>query len=56
MESPCTKICVLDAHDRCVGCERSIDEIARWTVMSEPDRQTVVADLDRRRRERLDAP
>lgn len=56
MESPCIKICALDAHDRCVGCERSIGEIARWIAMSERERQAVVDDLDRRRRERLGAP
>ncbi len=39
IESPCVKICTLDARSRmCLGCGRSIDEIARWTAMSAAER------------------
>ncbi|WP_437224799.1 DUF1289 domain-containing protein [Planctomicrobium sp. SH661] len=42
--SPCIRVCELD-HTRtvCVGCLRTVDEIARWSVMNEETRQQVVA-------------
>ena len=39
----------------CMGCARSLDEIARWSVMSENERRAVMAALPERR-ERLDLP
>ena len=48
--SPCTKVCVMDAEQRyCVGCLRTLGEIARWGAMSEDERATVVAQLAARR-------
>ena len=42
--SPCVKICVIDdARGVCVGCRRTLDEIARWGSMSEDERRRVVA-------------
>ena len=41
--SPCTKVCVMDAEQRyCLGCGRSLDEIARWAQMSDADVQKAV--------------
>ncbi len=46
IESPCTKICTLDARcGRCLGCGRTIDEIARWSAMSAAERARVMAEL-----------
>lgn len=46
VESPCVKVCVVHPTERiCVGCLRSIDEIARWSRMSSEDRRAVMADL-----------
>jgi len=46
VESPCVKVCVVHPTERiCVGCLRSIDEIARWSRMSPEDRRAVMADL-----------
>jgi predicted Fe-S protein YdhL (DUF1289 family) len=43
VQSPCTKICTLDAaRAACLGCGRTLDEIARWSGMSEKERQTVI--------------
>ncbi|MFG6157691.1 diguanylate cyclase [Halomonas sp. 1390] len=40
--SPCTKVCRIDEHtDRCRGCGRTLDEIARWGGMSEQEREAV---------------
>jgi uncharacterized protein len=50
IESPCTKVCTLDAHSGlCLGCGRTIDEIARWTAMSETERARIMAALPARR-------
>ena len=50
MQSPCTKICTLDsARQRCIGCYRTLDEIARWASMSEAERERVMAELPARR-------
>jgi hypothetical protein len=46
IETPCVKICTLDAHSGlCLGCGRTIDEIARWTAMSEAERARVMSEL-----------
>lgn len=30
--SPCVQICALDAARICLGCGRSLDEIAQWST------------------------
>ncbi|WP_331047865.1 DUF1289 domain-containing protein [Gemmatimonas sp.] len=40
-ESPCIKVCRLDLDDRCYGCGRSRDEIARWSGMTLDERRVV---------------
>lgn len=46
IESPCVKICVVHPEARlCVGCYRSIDEIARWSRMTPEARRAVMAEL-----------
>lgn len=45
--SPCMNICVLDASRVCVGCRRTLDEIARWGRMSAAEQWAVIARLDR---------
>ena len=49
--SPCIKVCVLDTADRCTGCGRTIDEIARWAQMSAEEQWAIVARLARERRD-----
>ena len=49
IESPCSKICTLDARSGlCLGCGRSVEEIARWTTMSAAERARVMAELPAR--------
>ena len=46
IESPCIEICTLDARSgQCLGCGRSIDEIARWTAMDDAERARVMGEL-----------
>ena len=51
--SPCINVCVLDAEGRrCLGCGRTIEEIAGWGAMDESEKARVVARLPRRRASR----
>jgi predicted Fe-S protein YdhL (DUF1289 family) len=48
--SPCVNVCVLDESGTCVGCRRSLDEIARWGRMSAAEQWQVIARLEREQR------
>ena len=49
IDSPCVKVCVIHPQARlCVGCLRSIDEIAAWSRMSPEVRRAVMATLPAR--------
>jgi predicted Fe-S protein YdhL (DUF1289 family) len=53
--SPCTSVCRMDAETAlCVGCLRTIDEIAAWQALDADARRGVLAEIARRRR-RIDA-
>ena len=43
--SPCVSICVLDPGGTgvCVGCGRTLDEVAAWSQMTNDERREVVA-------------
>lgn len=50
IESPCVKICTLDARSGlCLGCGRTIDEIASWSGLSAAARARVMDELPARR-------
>jgi len=50
IESPCIDVCQMDPRRRlCVGCHRTLEEIARWAEMSDAERAGVLADLSARR-------
>jgi len=54
LETPCVNICLLDtATGMCAGCGRTIEEIARWSAMSDSERRAVMAQLPARK-ERLE--
>lgn len=49
IESPCVSICVMDeATGWCIGCGRTLDEIARWGETDQVDRDAVMARLPAR--------
>ena len=49
IESPCINICTLDVRSGiCLGCSRTIDEIARWTAMNAAERTRVMRQLPTR--------
>ena len=43
--SPCIGICRLDAQELCVGCRRTIDEIAEWSRASAARRDEILRAL-----------
>ena len=49
IDSPCIKICVIHPEERlCVGCYRSIEEIATWSRLPSAERRAIIADLPAR--------
>jgi predicted Fe-S protein YdhL (DUF1289 family) len=49
IESPCVKICTLDARSGlCLGCGRTVEEIACWTAMSAAKRARVMREAPAR--------
>lgn len=49
VDSPCVKICVMHpSAGICVGCLRTLPEIAEWSRMSMEARRTVLAALPSR--------
>ncbi|MBO0903999.1 DUF1289 domain-containing protein [Jiella sonneratiae] len=57
IETPCTKICTVDpATGLCLGCARTIAEIAGWAGFEASERRRIMAGLAARRvRSRLPA-
>jgi uncharacterized protein len=50
IETPCLGICVMDEADGlCVGCARTLDEIARWSALSDGERRAIIESLPGRR-------
>jgi len=50
ISSPCTKVCTMDPRSGlCLGCGRTLDEIARWGSLSETERKRIMAELPQRR-------
>lgn len=48
--SPCKSICIMDRKSNlCVGCKRTIDEIARWPMMNDDDRRAIIDALKTRK-------
>ncbi len=40
--SPCVHVCALDDDDICIGCQRSVAEITRWSRMDNTERRQVL--------------
>jgi predicted Fe-S protein YdhL (DUF1289 family) len=43
--SPCINICQLDAQGLCVGCRRTLEEIAEWPGASEARRREILRNV-----------
>jgi predicted Fe-S protein YdhL (DUF1289 family) len=48
--SPCISVCVMDAASGlCIGCWRTLDEIAAWSVLDADAKRAVLAAIRERR-------
>jgi len=57
VKTPCIKVCQMDpARGLCLGCKRTLDEIARWGAMSDAEREKILAELPRRQLDVLEVP
>lgn len=49
ISTPCIKLCAVSGQTgQCVGCGRTLPEIARWSGMEEPQRSAIMAELPAR--------
>jgi uncharacterized protein len=49
ISSPCNHVCMVHPTSPiCIGCGRSLDEIARWIAFSETERTAIMAQLPAR--------
>ncbi len=48
VRSPCVSVCALDAHDICIACQRSGQEISRWGAMDNNEKRAVMHKVARR--------
>lgn len=55
--SPCINICRMDAASGlCLGCFRTLAEIARWSALDDPARRAILAAVAGRRQQAGAAP
>ena len=55
IESPCVKVCAIDATTGwCLGCGRSMAEIASWSTLAPERRRAVMAELEKRKADIVD--
>ena len=48
--SPCNKVCVVDPERRqCIGCWRTLEEIAAWGSMTDEQQLAVLKQVEQRR-------
>lgn len=49
IDSPCVKICAIHPEARlCIGCHRTIEEIASWSRLTADQRIAIMAELPSR--------
>lgn len=49
ISSPCVKVCAVDGRSgQCVGCGRTLGEIAAWRGLDEARRREIMAELPAR--------
>ena len=47
--SPCVKVCAVSGQTgRCIGCGRTLSEIASWARLDEAQRRAIMAELPAR--------
>lgn len=57
IESPCVAVCQVDrVRGICVGCRRTLQEIATWVGLSPDERRRIMAELPARPLPKMPAP
>jgi predicted Fe-S protein YdhL (DUF1289 family) len=50
IRTPCVKVCVVDGESGlCLGCYRTLNEVAAWAQFTEAERELILAELPDRR-------
>jgi uncharacterized protein len=48
--TPCVQVCIVDGESGlCLGCYRTLSEVAAWSRLTDADRTSIMADLPGRR-------
>ncbi|MDP1632772.1 MAG: DUF1289 domain-containing protein [Caulobacter sp.] len=48
--TPCIKVCIVDGESSlCLGCQRTLPEIAGWAKLGDAERAAIMAELPERR-------
>ncbi|HEY1750658.1 MAG TPA: DUF1289 domain-containing protein [Caulobacteraceae bacterium] len=48
--TPCVKVCIVDGESGlCLGCQRTLGEVAGWARYSDAERAAIMAELPSRR-------
>ena len=49
IETPCVKVCVVDpVSGLCIGCRRSLAEIAGWSTLTDEQRREIMTAVQSR--------
>ena len=49
IKTPCIQVCAIDGPTGwCLGCGRSLKEIAQWTLYTDQQRDAVITELETR--------
>jgi predicted Fe-S protein YdhL (DUF1289 family) len=49
IQTPCNRVCVVHPmRQLCIGCGRTLDEIARWIELGDAERTRIMAQLPSR--------
>mgnify|MGYP001373311928 CR=1 FL=1 len=48
INSPCVGVCQYNNEEVCSGCFRTVDEISKWTTISNDEREKIMGELDSR--------
>lgn len=50
IKTPCIKVCVVDGESGlCLGCHRTLSEVASWARLDDAERDRIMAELPARR-------
>lgn len=57
ISTPCIKVCAVSGlTSQCIGCGRTLQEIASWGTLTEEQRRAIMAELPERMSARAHAP